>query len=556
VRVRVYADGDYRRQTPRWEQRIEAQFERASEVTEKQFGVRLQVESIRPWERASSAVQLDPVFGELAMKDAGAGVDWVVGFVSSLDVVTSAQEQLGMAQLFGRHLVLRGMFSAAETDELSRALNLLPTTDRETLARERRVHKETAVLLHEWGHTLGALHELDRHSLMAPVYDPSETGFSDASAGIVRLGLQHRGEPEAWERAWGRAIDDSAAAWDPDSVRLAKATAGDFLHGRSARGPALPEDDARKYNEAIQRRSTGDAAGAWAALSPLVSRYPKMEAVQEFACSLAPLRKSPPAETLATCRAAAALPGAHAETLLYTASLLVDTRDRGAALAMLWRVETKLPGDAENLATLAELYLRESACFAATRVALRAAAPAQHVVAACSHLRHFVGFPLDPSGLPPEREADYVAAVQAAHADIDAQHNASALARARDLARDFPGTPGSALIECRVQGRGRALAPIKSACATAARAAPEAFLPQYILGLVAGAEGHWRDAGDAMRRALALDDSTPQVWASLAAVALKLGDTAAGRDLSSRFQKQFRQRLRPSLWPAGWVASR
>jgi hypothetical protein len=79
LRVRVYADGDYRRQTPRWEQRIEAQFERASEVTEKQFGVRLQVESIRPWERASSAVQLDPVFGELAMKDAGAGVDWVVG---------------------------------------------------------------------------------------------------------------------------------------------------------------------------------------------------------------------------------------------------------------------------------------------------------------------------------------------------------------------------------------------------------------------------------------------------------------------------------------------
>jgi hypothetical protein len=91
----------------------------------------------------------------------------VVGFVSSLRVFTAAQEDLGRACMFCRHFVLRGMFSAAESDAIDRALPLLSCAERENLARERRIHKETALFLHEWAHTLGAFHDRSPRSVMA-----------------------------------------------------------------------------------------------------------------------------------------------------------------------------------------------------------------------------------------------------------------------------------------------------------------------------------------------------------------------------------------------------
>ncbi len=43
MKVRVWVDGDYQRQTLRWEDRILAQFDRANRVLISQFGVRLDV---------------------------------------------------------------------------------------------------------------------------------------------------------------------------------------------------------------------------------------------------------------------------------------------------------------------------------------------------------------------------------------------------------------------------------------------------------------------------------------------------------------------------------
>src|SRR5205823_11424793 len=127
--------------------------------------------------------------------------------------------QIGIAQLFGRHLVLRGMFSAAETDALNRALNLLASEYREALGRERRLHKETAVLLHEWAHTLGALHENPRESLMTPTYDVAQSSFSPEAARLVEIGLRNRNDFAAWGKAYKAALDDSGASWDAPSRR-------------------------------------------------------------------------------------------------------------------------------------------------------------------------------------------------------------------------------------------------------------------------------------------------------------------------------------------------
>jgi hypothetical protein len=50
MKVRVWVDGDFQRQTLRWEDRILAQFDRANRVLIPQFGVRLDVVEVKPWD--------------------------------------------------------------------------------------------------------------------------------------------------------------------------------------------------------------------------------------------------------------------------------------------------------------------------------------------------------------------------------------------------------------------------------------------------------------------------------------------------------------------------
>src|SRR5207248_170688 len=220
-----------------------------------QFGVTLELESARPWSRAGSSAHLEQVIAQLMALDKGDGVDWVIGFVSVLDVFSAAQDRLGMAVLFGRHIVLRGMFSAAEMDAINASLQLLSSADREQLARDRRLHKETAVLLHEWAHTLGVIHDRSPQSLMAPVYDKSQSSFSEASARIAGIGLQFRNAPasrETWTKAYREELARSTPSfWDAAERDRALVAAEQFPAANSGKktAPLLP-DDAKRLEEA------------------------------------------------------------------------------------------------------------------------------------------------------------------------------------------------------------------------------------------------------------------------------------------------------------------
>jgi len=153
-------------------------------------GQRLLLVEAVGWDRSGGSSDLTSVLRELMAVDPGRGVDLVLGYVSTVRMPTSVTEAYGMANLGGRHVVLRAMTLAIEYDEMERGLDLLPAEELNELARERRVHREVTILLHEWAHTLGAQHEESNVSIMSAAYGPRAVGFSPESVRLIEAVLR------------------------------------------------------------------------------------------------------------------------------------------------------------------------------------------------------------------------------------------------------------------------------------------------------------------------------------------------------------------------------
>ncbi|HEY7374102.1 MAG TPA: hypothetical protein VIF57_18215, partial [Polyangia bacterium] len=110
IRLRVYADRDYRGTVLRWQSRTRAQIQHVNAVLGPVFNVRFEIESLRDWDRSHFGVPLaDPLIEELTALDPAKEVDLVVGLVTPLRGVATSVHSLGIARLLSRHFLLRGM---------------------------------------------------------------------------------------------------------------------------------------------------------------------------------------------------------------------------------------------------------------------------------------------------------------------------------------------------------------------------------------------------------------------------------------------------------------
>lgn len=199
VKLRVWADQDYRK-LPRWKVRARALIERANEYLAASFGIELEPE-FKDWERqGDGGDHPDAVLEQLQRHDPGEGADWVLGFTGALPRFSTSQHDLGFAALHGKHMVLRHDDLTAELAYLRQELRDRPKKTRELIIEDRRRHKEVAVLLHEWAHTLGAIHERGGGQLMRQEYDYQAHGFSPMTVRIIRLGLKLRRAETAEEQ--------------------------------------------------------------------------------------------------------------------------------------------------------------------------------------------------------------------------------------------------------------------------------------------------------------------------------------------------------------------
>jgi hypothetical protein len=476
IKLRVYADRDYRNIVLRWQSRMRTQIQRVNGVVAPVFGVRFEIESLRDWDASHAGMQLEPILKELEALDPAREVDWVVGLATPLQGVARSIHQVGMSRLLVRHFVLRGMDDEQEIRALERELALISPEERGSLYAARKAHKEIVIFLHEWGHTMGLLHNEDPTVVMNPAYDNRQAAFSDFELRVISLVLDrrltHRSEPYPESADLLPVMQRAPASEGADRERAelvaflrqragARADQAAQADGQIGQGGGealhLSQHDVDEVNRAIHAGNAGHGEEAWAILAPVIQR-------------------------------ASAGSGADAATRLRLAKLAAHFGALSASEQVLSRTKEEDATADEKVKLAGEIETTRR------RVALPSAS------------------------LPADREPAYVAAFRETGEALESSHPREARARVEAFEAAFPGTPGADVLACDLALRSGHVAEARRRCEAALAKFGEATHALVLGGLIAARTRRDADAEKQLRRAIALDPQEPFAWQALAGI--------------------------------------
>jgi predicted Zn-dependent protease len=301
-KVRAWVDLDYQAQVLHWNERVTSQLARASEVTKSALNVELKLVAIESWNHRSERAPLETHLEALEHDDRAADVDLAIGFVSSLEIFTESQEKLGLARLEGRHVVLRAMDNAEEHQAITRVFTKLDENERDTLYRERKLHKETTLVLHEWGHILGAPHDTAGDSLLNPAYAIGRSRFSSMTTLLLARSLELR-DQKVDRKAYAKGIHDfiqDAAddAWSLQDKLGTLASLERVMRGEDEQAALVASQrDRAVLVEVNKLRAKEKWAEALVALRPLMERESPNSAALSLACQFSGMASLSSAET-------------------------------------------------------------------------------------------------------------------------------------------------------------------------------------------------------------------------------------------------------------------
>lgn len=195
-KVRVWADNEYRAQNVHWQETFDESLELTNVVISELFGVKL-VADYHVWDRSVPGATLTDSINALIERDQGDDVFAVIGLTSSLPLVSATFDQLGLAMIGGRHIMVRGYADLEERKMYADAFPDLRPEERELALEHLRHHKSAVVLLHELGHVLGVEHEVDESSIMNASYSNKATKFTLLARQVMLASVDqrlHRGD--------------------------------------------------------------------------------------------------------------------------------------------------------------------------------------------------------------------------------------------------------------------------------------------------------------------------------------------------------------------------
>ena len=461
IRLRIYADRDYRGTVIRWQSKARAQIQRINNVVGAVFNVRFEIEGLRDWDRSHLGVPLgQPFIQELEALDDGTQVDLVVALVTPLHGVAASVHSIGYANYLSRHFILRGMDDEQEFRAFEQEFKLISAEERQRLYTDRKAHKEVVCFLHEWGHTLGLIHHEDRNTIMNPAYDPQQTEFSDYDKRILevviarRLGARDVPNPESADLVPLFAAMPASEGSDEERalvLDLVKHRAAYAARPAPSNAVDLSSEDIKAFNKAVDTlQGGGPAADAWKALAPVVAHARARKVGKPTWLRIADLAAAIGALTEAEDAAGRAAPSPEA---------------------------TKIAGEIEST-------------------------------------RHRIALPLDGAklGVPPEKEPAYVSGYWATAKVVDGSDAAAARARVGALAAAFPDAPGVAVLTCDLELKERHLAVATKACESALEKFKGATRAHILLAVIAFSTHHGPACEQHLRQAIRLDPSEPTGW--------------------------------------------
>jgi tetratricopeptide (TPR) repeat protein len=566
ARLRVWADQDYRRVGKIWQSQVRELLGRVNAFVEPAFNLRFEAAVFRNWDRRGSAARVEDALQELFELDPGDGVDFVLGLVTGLPLVTTSIHGLGAAHQPGRHLVMRQMVDLEEMRALRASLDLLDFKELEELYFARKAHKELVVFLHEWAHAMGAMHGREREAIMNPSWSEREQAFSLADAQLCAIAVDHRlrdsPDPAAEARALLDHIDQTRdAEWSDKDRRTAleffAARAGGVAPSGTARASgvtavrlAMSKEDVDRYNDAVKLYNDKDTAGArdgaFAIAGPLAVKYPDELFAQRLSCRLLPQSGRDGGGRQACGRAMAlALVALDPEPPLEAAVAFLQIEDNEAALRAAREAsalaDKRDGGKPEVMAQLARVHLQLSSLTAAESAATRAAGAngIDELVTTITRERRRLGLPRDAArfGVVPDSEPAYAREHWAAAEALEKNDMVRADRLLRDASLHFAGAPGLQALACELHLRRGRTALAKPRCEAAIAAFDETVRAHLWLGVLAANARKSPTAVVHLERAIALDPGTSAAWRTLARVYRTQGRGSELGELGTRHQK-------------------
>jgi len=555
AKLRVWADDEYRAQNAQWERGFAQQLAYANRVLAS-LGVRLEAE-YRAWDHRAPATTLVADLDALARIDAGDDVVWVVGLTASLNEASPVFGQMGLAEVGGWHVIMRGYADVAER----KAFEGAPAGDVDSLLAVRRLHKTTALLLHQLAHSLGAVHETGADGVMNAKYSPDAAVISERNCELMRIALDDRlkpanqRDPRATFAALLAALEREWSGWDAGDRKQVVGRLQAQLAVATGRVPATA---LRQYRQAEQLLTGGNADAAAVTLAPLLRTFPALPDLGMLSCRIELARRGArDAEVIAACEQAVAR-SADVAPAIELAAARMAAGDAVGARKTLVGAEERLAAVAPDQATaawhkLAAQYRAMGAVTWTENALARAAGAAGAegegdsitVWAATTRARY--GIPKDGARwkLTPDDEPAAAAAIREAVALVNAS-NFEAAAKAIDTAeRRWPELPGVLTARCALEYRRDAIAAARQHCdrALAQGGTSWALYLRGQIELASGRPGALKAAIGRLRAAIALDPDLAQAWQALGQALGRTHANAEREQLRRDYRARFHARL-------------